>query len=335
MRRSDRTLPEFLTFGALLLTCGAPVDASERTTLVSISPGDRTHAAIAPHRCPTFTWAGGDEDGEIEIALWRVSEGDLDSTELADGFDPEAEPLWRVRLPVGASAWSAADEPVFPAPERTHGGYETLSGREPANWTSPRWLSAPDAPTEAEVEAAIALLERWRETAGGGAAGRPSKRLRTASTGVAPTANGLTSGRSRLGPTDVIALEAELPDTAVETYGVVGRTNSVVTNSAGVFGESTQSTGATFGVFGFSNSALGTGVSGYGALGVEGTSDLDGGIGVLGVATGASLSYGTRGEASTSTGIGAAGGTTQRRATPSGSTDPRTRPRAGEFSVRC
>ena len=301
-------------FAVLLALVACPALAALRPP-VALSPGAPAAGARLAQACPTFTWTGGDPGAAIELALWRVDETGTPPAG-GDESEPDSLPDWVLRLPAGATAWSAAGERCLAEP----GGYQWrvrgAFGAERSPWSAPLRFEAPDLPSPEQIARALELLERWQQAQAG--AGGPGARG-----GVPQAAAGAhaeLAGRPRallapalaapLGtspPLGAAAVEAELPDTAVETYGVLGTSNSTESGATGVVGYSPPLTGFGTGVFGRSESNAGWGVYGEGAVGVNGTATVDGSNAVQGINLMNGATIGVYGLSVSGTGAGVGG----------------------------
>lgn len=154
--------------GAEVAWCAAPA---------TVSPGRTDEWTVVEGRCPSFSWTLLPEASAVELAVFALSpNADPSLSHLA-----EAELVLFERLPGAASSWTPSlDRCLQPgeryawsvrsAQEREQGGaLENAGGdaSDSAGWSAPRFLEVSRGPSFQEVEAAINVLLRHRETESG------------------------------------------------------------------------------------------------------------------------------------------------------------------------
>ena len=228
---------------AALLT-GSSV-AGSRASLVAVSPGEAARAVEAASACPTFSWSAEPGATGYELAVFRLDRSG------------EPELIWTRVVAGTATSWSPSRNDCLESGGRYAWTVRTLdTGASEAHtdWAEARQFAVPGVPSDDEIAAALATLERWRaargESAGGsavaGAALRPAPPARLSpskASGAAPDAN-LATG--------VAAIRGENPDNSGSSFGLFGISHSP--DGAGVVARN-ESAGADLILDGEANSA--------------------------------------------------------------------------------
>jgi len=221
--------PRLGSLGALL--AGALAIPLLAAGPLPVSPGDAERTVEATSACPTFSWTGVDGAVAYELALLDLSDRenpDLVATQRIEGAGFSWTPARdRCLAPGRAYAWLVRAE---------------VAGQGLGEWSAPRHFRVPGEPTAEEVDAALALLARWRAaqppgSAPAGAGERGPVAGRSPSRGAEPAA---AEPEAPLA-TGVAAIRGEIPDTTGSAYGVLGITSSP--QGAGVVARN-QSAGA-------------------------------------------------------------------------------------------
>ncbi|MFN7943029.1 MAG: hypothetical protein U0X73_15670 [Thermoanaerobaculia bacterium] len=172
--------------------------------------------------CPTFSWSPAESGAASELAVLELgAERDLESARV----------VLRRRVAAGASSWTPGRAEGLAAGREyawlVRAAGEGSSGSAPAAWSAPLFFRVASAPSEAEVAAALALLERWqaeRESGGraegiaGGRAAASAEARRVAGAAAESPRTPLVSG--------VSAIHGELPDASGAVFGVLGVSHS-------------------------------------------------------------------------------------------------------------
>ena len=184
--------------------------------VLPVSPGAVDRLVEVTSACPAFFWSGADGAVAYEIAV----------LDLTDTENPVL--VYSRRIEGAALAWAPSREECL-APGRVYAWLirADVAGSGLGEWSAPRRFRVPGTPSIEEVDAALALLGRWRAAQPGGSA--------PVGVSVPPSPNALTtpmaSERSTAiaeAPlaTGVAAIRGEIPDTTGSAYGVFGITHS-------------------------------------------------------------------------------------------------------------
>ena len=214
----------------------------------SVSPGGVTGVTTIEQRCPTFSWGSMPGASAIELAVFRMPEGD----DLAlEGV----EPFLRQRLPGGASSWTPA-KPRCLEPGGRYAWIVMADGAEATSrWSEPRLFQVARGPSMDDLQAALAVLLDAYQAGGGGLEGLDAvaTRRRPASEGTDELPGGTRSA------SESIPIRSPLPD------------SKSLPGSAAIRGDQNDPTGTTLGVGGTSASPDGFGL---GAANTAGGTDL-------------------------------------------------------------
>ncbi len=207
---------------------------------VGVSPGAAHAFELAAGACPTFSWAAAPDAAGYELVVYGVDQGD-------------AAPALEVGLPAGASSWTpAADSCLAPgryawtvrAEQRTdHVGQEQQGQERSGRWSEALLFEVGEAPTVAELQRALEVVQRYLGTARVG-----EETLGTAEADISPTRAVAAVDSPRPweqaagGGGPATAVRGEVPDAAGETYGVRGVANSP--DGAGVRADNNAGAGA-------------------------------------------------------------------------------------------
>lgn len=233
---SRTTTLSILAGGALAAgLAGAQGGAS----MIGVSPGGPQEPLRIEQRCPTFSWAG--VPGALGYELLVVA--------VPEGSETEATPRIHRQLAGAVSSWTpATGECLEPG-----GGYvwfvrPDLGAGQSAPWPEGLWFEVEARPSMAELEEALAVLQRYRDAAGDSlpqelAVPRPfgdlessaPKRAGDATSRAAATREPELATRAL--ETAVAAIRGRLQTDTGEIYGVVGITQSP--DGAGLAAENT------------------------------------------------------------------------------------------------
>ncbi len=231
----DRHLIWAATAGALLAAADSPALAdmtagiAERPTTwtVGVSPGSARAFTPVAEACPTFNWTQADEARGYELRVFRVE--DLERE--------DALPELAVELPAGATGWTPPGDRCLAAGGKYAWSVRALGGGEARGadgpWSEALLFAVAAAPTAAELQRALEVVQRYLGTARVG-----ERTLGTAEANILPTraVAAVESPRSPSAAEDpheapagggpATAVRGEVPDPAGETYGVRGVSNS-------------------------------------------------------------------------------------------------------------
>ena len=212
----------FRRLGLLALACALALASPAFTGVLPVSPGAADRLVEVTSACPTFAWSGVDGAVAYEIVV----------LDLSDSENPVL--VYSRRIEGAALAWAPSREECL-APGRVYAWLvrADVAGGGLGEWSAPRRFRVPGVPSIEEVDAALALLERWR-------AARPG--VSSAGGGSSPTS---ATGRSTGASGERSTADAEAP---------------LATGVAAIRGEIPDTTGSAFGVFGITHSAAGAGV---------------------------------------------------------------------------
>ena len=143
--------------GAEVAWCAAPA---------TVSPGRTKEWAVVEGRCPSFSWTLPPEASAVELAVFGLSAtADPTLSHLA-----EAELVLFERLPGATSSWTPSLDRCLQPGERyawsVRSVQENAGGdaSDSTGWSPPRFLEVSRGPSFQEVDAAIEVLLRHRET---------------------------------------------------------------------------------------------------------------------------------------------------------------------------
>ena len=186
------------------------------TGVLPVSPGAADRLVDATSACPTFTWGG--VDGAIAYELVVLDVGDAENPLL----------VYSRRIEGAAFAWAPSREECL-APGRVYAWLvrADVAGSGLGAWSAPRRFRVSGVPSIEEVDAALALLERWR-VAQPGVSGPRSGSPASSAAGKPNSASGDRATAATEAPlaTGVAAIRGEIPDTTGSAYGVFGITHS-------------------------------------------------------------------------------------------------------------
>lgn len=235
-----------LTLGLGLAIAAAPAFGR----VAAVSPGDAGREVEAASACPTFSWSASEGASGYELAVFRI-----------DGSDEPAL-LFTKQVEGSATSWSPSRDACLP-PGGSYGwtvrarGTGAPDGSE--SWAEPLRFKVAGAPGPEELSAALAVLERWRQTRAD--SGEPP----TASEADAPSGlrrgvarrvrGGEAQGFEAPTATGVAAIRGENPDTSGSAFGLLGISHSP--SGAGVVARN-ESAGADLVLDGEANGATDT-----------------------------------------------------------------------------
>lgn len=211
--------------GALVLQSSAL--AQDRPE--GVSPGAVDRPSVVEGRCPAFSWVGVEAAVSYELVVYGLWDRPDEQEAVILDLDRSSELVYSV-VPGGASSWTPSLDQCLVAGD--HHVWYVRAIFDPiadvaSDWSEPLFFSIAAAPSIAEVEHALRVLERytvnggsteitaglqtrpeeWREGSGRPSVPRPKTASRSVQTGVA-------------------AIRGEQPDLTGETYGVIGTSAS-------------------------------------------------------------------------------------------------------------
>ncbi|MCP4663726.1 MAG: hypothetical protein GY856_50725 [bacterium] len=215
---------------------------------VAVSPGHPGASPVIADRCPTFNWGSVEGARAYELVVVRLPE---------DQEAAEPEPLIRVTLPGSAHGWTPALERCLVRGGRYAWSLRARRDDGLGEWSEASFFRVAAAPSAAEVEQALAVLQAYL-AAGGQTEGfvdRPAAKAEARQPSPSPAVGG-PQPRLPISP-DATALTGELPDPTGVGFGLRGISHSAGDGSAGVVGEGRATSGEVFGVVGQVTSAAG------------------------------------------------------------------------------
>ncbi|MCP4200839.1 MAG: hypothetical protein GY769_02765 [bacterium] len=117
-----------------------------------VSPGSQAGMAVVSGRCPTFNWTAAAGAEPVELVVYRVPEGETEGP---------PEQVLSVSLPGTANGWSPSLAQCLKP-----GGRYAWSVRAGGEWSEASLFEVSLAPSDAEVQAAIAVLRRIEGSGG-------------------------------------------------------------------------------------------------------------------------------------------------------------------------
>jgi hypothetical protein len=203
-------------FTPVVLGFGLALASPAFTGVLPVSPGAADRLLEVTSACPTFAWSGTEGAVAYELAV----------LDLGDGDNPVL--VYSRRIEGAALAWVPSREECL-TPGRVYAWLvrADLAGSGLGEWSAPRRFRVPGAPSIEEVDAALALLERWRTAQSGGSSSAGGSRV-TSAPGKSTSASGDPATAEVEVPlaTGVAAIRGEIPDTAGSAYGLFGITHS-------------------------------------------------------------------------------------------------------------
>ena len=119
---------------------------------VAVSPGSSTGTRIAD-ACPTFSWGAVDGARSYELVAYRLPEQGA-----------EARAVLRELVPGSALAWTPSLDRCLERGGLYAWSVRASTGNETSEWSPAILFQIVQAPTDAEVEAALSVLRRHLET---------------------------------------------------------------------------------------------------------------------------------------------------------------------------
>ncbi len=198
---------------------------------VGVSPGANAGFALA-EACPAFSWTAVPGAQGYELRAYQLEA----SGELAPASALSAE------LPAGASSWTPPADRCLAPGERYVWSVRAQTESGSTAWSEALLFEITAAPTAAEFQSALEVVQRYLGTARVG-----EQTLGTADTDTSPTR--AVAAREEPGPEQqavgggpATAVRGEVADGVGETYGVRGVSNSP--DGAGVRADNNNAAGA-------------------------------------------------------------------------------------------
>ncbi len=211
-----------------------------------VSPGAADRPIEIADRCPTFNWSAEATAAGFELVLYDLSAPtDDEATGSGPGGDV-ARVLDRIALPGAARGWTPALDRCL-EPGRSYAWTlralgDAATSDALARWAEPRLFTVRELPSAAQVKAALAVLDRYLESAERGGVKlvgeEPTVRLRDARSQVAKSAATTTTpGATAPAGTGTAAIRGDITDPTGDTWGVEGISHSP--DGAGLTAENT------------------------------------------------------------------------------------------------
>lgn len=221
-----------------LLVAGRAQGASVQPELVS--PGATKATVEVADRCPTFNWSSNETATNFELVVYGFSPETMALGVVAE----EVAPVLRVKIPGAARGWTPSLDRCLDAGKSYAWTLRAAAEGKPSQWAEPRMFTVRAAPSTAEVEAALSVLNLFLEDVQKGevepiklevaSEGRESQ---VKTTGPETSADEAASDPMAPEGTGIAAIRGEVPDPTGETYGVEGISNSA--DGAGLSAENT------------------------------------------------------------------------------------------------
>ena len=198
------------------LVCALALAAPAFSGVLPVSPGATDRLLEVTSACPAYSWSAAEGAVAYELAVLDVTAAE--SPVL----------VYRHRVEGAALSWTPSREACL-APGRAYAWLvrADVAGSGLGEWSAPRRFRVPGAPSIEEVDAALALLERWR-VAQPGVLGSASGSPAISATGQSTPAGGDRATAETEAPlaAGVAAIRGEIPDVTGNAYGVFGITHS-------------------------------------------------------------------------------------------------------------
>ncbi len=205
-------------------------ESSVQAGPAGVSPGGSAGFELAA-ACPTFSWAAVSGARSYGLRAYR----------LAPNGEIEAASALAAELPAGASSWTPPADGCLVPGERYAWSVRAQTENGSTAWSEALLFEVTAVPSEAELQGAIEVLQRYlgtarigEQTLGTAEADAPSTRSVAATEEPQP-------GQA-IGGGPATAVRGEVPDGAGETYGVHGVSNSP--DGAGVPADNNNAAGA-------------------------------------------------------------------------------------------
>ncbi len=215
----------------LAITAAGIALTASATVPEGVSPGAVDRIAAIRTECPTFSWGAVEGASRYEIVVYELATG----VDLEAGLElsPDNEVLYTTIIG-GATAWTPElDRCLAPGGRyvwfvrAVFAEYEALDSTE---WSKGRFFSVASAPSAAEVEHALDVLQRYENQDGARIAELDQPESRSRSNSSERPSVGSRHTDSPAGPKSVpaaaAAIKGTIPDPTGETYGVVGISSS-------------------------------------------------------------------------------------------------------------
>ena len=202
--------------------------------LEGVSPGAVDRVARVEQRCPTFNWEADHAAVAYELVAYGLPVALEDAAIIGAPLD-DAEVALYAALPGGATGWTPSVEQCLAPGDRVVWfvrAVYSLDGDavgETGEWSQGRYLKVTGAPTVAEVERALEVLQAYAAS-GGVDLGAVSTEWGQDTPRPAAGSTARVEAKSAL--TAPAAVRGEHPDTSGEAYGVVG--TAAASDGAGV-----------------------------------------------------------------------------------------------------
>ncbi len=217
----------------------AQAQQARSDAVVAISPGRADERSSTVGRCPTFSWTLSTRTHRYEIAVYE---------RLDSGWAPE--PVLARTFPPATSSWTPGREECLGWNRSYAWAVCRLDPELPGEFSAPLFFRT-EAVTEADLRAAIEVLDAWRESGtpraqdlfdSGATPAHDRARSRRASRRTAVTKAGSA------GPGALAAIRGASTTTSTAAVGVEGSSASSESGSAGVFASSSAPSGTVSGL---------------------------------------------------------------------------------------
>lgn len=167
----------FLVVGAVLAVHGL-LWAAEAP--LAVSPGRADMGAVVESRCPTFSWGMVPGARSYELVVYQV-------TEEGEG---DMKPVLRQSFPGSVLGWTPAMDQCLERGGQYAWSVQAAGKRGASEWSAPSLFEVAGGPSEAELEAALEIVQHYRRGAEASASTRASDLV----SGEAPKTGSGSSG---------------------------------------------------------------------------------------------------------------------------------------------
>ena len=139
----------FLVVGAVLAVHGL-LWAAEAP--LAVSPGRADMGAVVESRCPTFSWGMVPGARSYELVVYQV-------TEEGEG---DMKPVLRQSFPGSVLGWTPAMDQCLERGGQYAWSVQAAGKRGASEWSAPSLFEVAGGPSEAELEAALEIVQHYR-----------------------------------------------------------------------------------------------------------------------------------------------------------------------------
>jgi hypothetical protein len=122
---------------------------------VAVSPGDAAKVAQVEDRCPTFSWGEVKGATSYELVVYRLGEQ-----------GEESQPVLRQGFAGSVDGWTPALDQCLERGGRYAWSVRAIGMKEAEEWSSPNLFEVASGPSDAEFQAALAIVRTYSEGQG-------------------------------------------------------------------------------------------------------------------------------------------------------------------------